>query len=125
MGATRTTRHRPAERQLKSPTLARGRHFVIYTSSKTLAHSPKLRIIIPKFCCKKAVRRNLLRRLVKVYGWQNTSKWTDEFFQRSMLVVRLYIPIDSKHFQSAQSMVLKNYLHQEINHLFTQIYHAK
>jgi ribonuclease P protein component len=102
---------------LKSPVVARTVHFVLHQDGRQSETdvAPSLGCILPKRWAKRAVTRNLLRRLVLVEATRVLST-----AKVGAYVVRLRSPIDPAAFPSAKSQALRLHIRQEIQTLFGQ-----
>jgi ribonuclease P protein component len=99
---------------LKTPVVARTVHFVLHgPRDVTDAHS--IGCVLPKRWAKRAVTRNLLRRLI----WATASAQLLEA-KAGTYVVRLRSVVSSQSHPSASSPALRQQLRQELQTLFAQ-----
>ena len=102
---------------LKTPVVARTVHFVLHGHrDSTQAHG--IGCVLPKRWAKRAVTRNLLRRLI----WATASEQLPSA-NAGIYVVRLRSVVNSQSHPSASSQALRQQMRQELQALFAQAAH--
>jgi ribonuclease P protein component len=99
---------------LKGPVVARTAHFVLHGQDLPDVH--RLGCVLPKRWAKRAVTRNLLRRLILVAARQQLT-----CARTGAYVVRLRSVVDRTGFSSASSDALRRAMRDELQALFTQL----
>lgn len=106
---------------IRSKPWAHSPHFVLHLCARpeAVACDAAWRIgaMLPKRHAKKAVRRNLLRRLIYAQAVQSFAAWPAQA-QAMDCVVRLRAPWPAAHYPSASSPPLRRAVREELQSLF-------